>query len=100
MINSTSSIALSGLKAAQTRLDVSAHNIANLQTGDFRRQEVRQESTPGGGTRATVQRAPAPGEALAQDVVEQMGARYAFIASLKVIETDRKMTGALLDEKA
>lgn len=100
MINSASAIALSGLQAAQTRLDASAHNIANLQTDNFHRQEVSQQSEDGGGTRVQVRRSPVPGEALPRDLVEQFSAGYSFVANLKVIETERKMTGALLNEKA
>lgn len=100
MLNATSSIALSGLQAAQTRLDASAHNIANLQTENFHRQEVAQQSVEAGGTTASVRRAEAPGAALPQDLVEQISAGYSFVANLKVIETEKQMMGALLDEKA
>ena len=99
MLNSTSSIALSGMRAAQTRLDASAHNIANLQTKDFHRQEVTQQAVEGGGTSAQLRSAQAAGEDLPTDLVEQVSASYSFIASLKVIETEKKMMGALLNEK-
>lgn len=82
------------------RLDSSAHNIANLQTDNFRRQEVTQQSQPQGGVKADIRRADVAGNALAEDVVQQLGASYAFIASLKVIQTEKKMMGSLLDEKA
>ena len=41
-MNSISSIALSGLNAAQTSLNASAHNVANLATEGFKRQETVQ----------------------------------------------------------
>ena len=37
-------ISLSGLQAATTRLGASAHNIANAQTPDFRREVVQQQT--------------------------------------------------------
>ena len=40
-MNSTSSIALSGLQAAQSAVRASAHNLANLATDGFRRQQVQ-----------------------------------------------------------
>ena len=43
-----SNIALSGMRAAQTALDTSAHNIANLGTEGFHRQQVVQQEAPGG----------------------------------------------------
>lgn len=100
MLNAASPIALSGLKAAQLRLDSSAHNVANQQTDNFRRQEVTQESNAAGGTRASVRRAAVPGEAVAKDRVEQISAGYHFVANLKVIETEKKTMGSLLNEKA
>lgn len=100
MINNTTSVALSGMKAAQTRLDASAHNVANVQTDNFRRHEVTQEAQAAGGTTAIVRQAAAPGEALPRDLVEQISAGYSFVANLKVIKTQQQMSGALLDRKA
>lgn len=99
-MNSASSIAQSGLGAAQTRMGASAHNIANVQTDKFRRQEVTQQSTEPAGTSASVRRAPVEGQALSRDLVEQKSAGYAFDANLKVIQTEKKMMGRLLDERA
>lgn len=95
-----SSIAQSGMNAALLRLDSSAHNIANLQTDNFRRQEVVQESVAQGGVKASVKQADVPGSSLVEDVVQQHSASYAFIASLKVIQTEKKMMGTLLDVRA
>lgn len=97
---SISSIALSGMQAAQTRLQGSAHNIANLQNGDFHRQEVTQETQAGGGTTARIGRAAAAGSALETDVVAQLEAKNAFLANLAVFRTGNKMLGTLFDEKA
>ena len=38
------SIALSGVQAASTRLDAAANNIANSQTPGFRRDQVMQQT--------------------------------------------------------
>ena len=43
-LNSTASIALSGMNAAQTQLRASAHNVANLGTDGFRRRQVSGQS--------------------------------------------------------
>jgi flagellar hook-associated protein FlgK len=92
-----SSIAQSGMNAALLRLDSSAHNIANLPTENFRRQEVVQESVAQGGVKASVKQADVAGSSLVDDVVQQHSASYAFIASLKIIQTEKKMMGTLLD---
>ena len=99
-MSSASSIAQSGLNAAQLRMGTGAHNIANVQTDAFRRQETVQQTTAEGGVSASVRRTSVPGEALASDLVDQKSAGYAFDANLKVIQTDKKMMGQLLDEQA
>ena len=98
---SISSIAGSGLQAAQLRLDASANNVANMNTPGYRRQAVQQEAAAGSaGVRATVQREPQEGVALEQEVVEQMSATYAFKANLQTIRTQDEMMGSLLNVKA
>ncbi len=99
---SISSIASSGLQAAQLRLDASANNVANMNTPNYRRQVVAQEATANSaGVSATVQREPqANGVALEQEAVEQMSATYAFKANLQTIKAQDQMMGALLDVKA
>jgi len=97
---SISSIALSGMNAAQTQLNVSAHNVANLSTEGFKRQGVVQAEQPGGGVKATVTRSPVEGAALATDIVSQLQAKNSFLANLAVFKTSNKMTGALLDKTA
>lgn len=95
-----SAIAQSGMNAALLRLDSSAHNIANLQTENFRRQEVVQEPVAQGGVKASVKQADVAGSSLVDDVVQQRSASYAFIASLKIIQAETKMMGTLLDVRA
>jgi flagellar hook-associated protein FlgK len=106
-MNSTSSIAISGMNAATVRMDVAAHNIANAQTPDFQRQEVVQQTVSGGGVQANVtpaQQPPTPpklptGSLFLGDVVQQMEALYAFKANLKVVQTQQDMLGVNLDIK-
>jgi len=97
---SISSIALSGMHAAQTQLDVSAHNVANLSTEGFKRQEVVQTEQAGGGVSAAVTRSPMQGASLETDVVSQLQAKNAFLANLAVFKTSNAMAGALLDKTA
>jgi flagellar hook-associated protein FlgK len=99
-MNAISSIALSGLHAAQTRMSSSAHNIANAVTPGFRRQVVAEQTVPNGGVAATTQRAPVQGDALAEDLVALKLAQHLFTANLKVLRTQDQMLGTLLDETA
>ena len=97
---SLSSIALSGMNAAQTQLQASANNVANLATPGYRRQEVLQTPRAGGGVQTRVARAQAVGPSLEADVVAQLQAKNSFLANLAVFKTGSQLTGTLLDEKA
>lgn len=99
-MTSTSSIALSGMNAAQQQLNASAGNIANLNTPGYRRQEVSQSPAPEGGVTTKMQRAAAAGAALEADVVAQLQAKNAFLANLAVFKAADKMAGSLLDKTA
>ena len=90
-------ISLSGMNAAQTALDASAHNIANDGTAGFRRQQVSQAGAPGGGVATTLTQAPEPGAALETDMVDQLVAKNTFLANLAVFRASDKMLGALMD---
>jgi flagellar basal body rod protein FlgC len=96
-MNSTSAIALSGLAAAQLGLQVSAHNIANLNTADFRRQQAIQSADPSGGVGTSLRQAAQPGGSLEADVVDQLEAKNAFLANLAVFRAQDRMAGSLLD---
>lgn len=93
-------IALTGLQASSTRLDVAAHNIANVETPNFRRQQAHQEALPEGGVKVSVQQLDAQQPDFAGDVVEQMAAGYAWVANLQVIKVDERNKGTLLDTLA
>lgn len=100
-MSSALAIAASGLQTAQLRLTSSAHNVANLNTPGFHRQEVVQHTqTPLGGVQASVQRAPSEGVSLEQEVVDQMSASYTFKANLLVLRSSKDLLGSLLDTYA
>ena len=99
-MTSISSIALSGMHAGQTALNASAHNVANLNTAGFRRQQVAQNAQVGGGVTTTLTQASAEGPALEADVVTQLQAKNAFLTNLRVFKTSDQMAGALLDKMA
>ena len=92
--------ALSGMQAAQTQLDVAAHNVANAQTPGFRRQQAALTAQPEGGVQARVTTLAQPGPALETDLVAQLQAKNAFLANLAVFRTSNRMAGALLDDQA
>jgi flagellar hook protein FlgE len=99
-MNSIASIALSGMNAASTSLASSAHNIANAQTPGFRRQLTAQAALPEGGVSVSLTQAAAPGESLAEDVVQQIAAAYDFKANVLSLKTQDRLLGSLLDATA
>ncbi len=99
-MSSIASIALSGLNAASSQLATAAHNIANAQTPGFRRQLVQQTAQPESGGVVSIGRAAESGESLAEDVVAQMSATYAFKANVLTLKTQDRMLGSLLDMTA
>lgn len=97
---SLSAISLSGMNAAQTALDAAGHNIANLATDGFRREQVVRSSQASGGVTASLTRAVQSGAAIETDMVGQLVAKNEFLANLAVFKTSDKMLGALLDAKS
>jgi len=99
-MNSISSIASSGMAAAQLSLDASAHNIANQGTPAFGRQGVDRAALPGGGVEASVSQADLPGQDLAADIVQQQISLYAFKANARMLQTADAVLGSLIDLRA
>jgi flagellar basal body rod protein FlgG len=98
---STTGIALSGMNAAMLQLDVSANNIANAQTPNYRKQAVALEAAPEAqGVKATIVQTREAQSSIEGDVVGQMAATYYFRANLKVLQTEERMMGSLLDTRA
>jgi flagellar hook protein FlgE len=93
----SSAIALSGMNAEQTRLQASGHNLANLATSGFHRQQEVQVTAPSGGVGTLLARAPQGGPAMETDVVGLLQAKNAFLANLAVFRTGDRMLGSLID---
>jgi flagellar hook-associated protein FlgK len=95
------STSLSGINAAQTRLDVAGHNIANLNTQNFTRQEVQQSDSVNGGVSISLASSSAgAGNNLETDMVEQLQTTSLYQANLSVLKASIDMMGTLVDIKA
>lgn len=89
------------MNAAQTRLDVAGHNIANLSTQDFTRQEVQQSDSVNGGVNVSLTSSSAgSGNNLEADMVEQLQSKSLYQANLSVLKANIAMMGTLIDIKA
>lgn len=85
------------MNAAQARMEVLAHNIANLGTDGFRLQQVVQATSTSGGANVSLSQAPDAGNSMETDMVGLLKAKNAFLANLAVFRTGDHMMGALLD---
>jgi flagellar hook-associated protein FlgK len=99
-MTSMTTIAASGMRAADVAMRASAHNLANLQTEGFRRERVVQAAQADGGVSAATSRSPSEGASLEQDLVLQLQARNAFLANVAVFRAGAGATGSLLDVMA
>lgn len=101
------SIAASGMQAAERRLEIAARNVANMQTvlpenapdkvaAAFQSLRANQVETPGGGTVVNAMPTTEPVD-LAHEAVELTIARYAAAANANVMRAAAKMQKSVLD---
>ncbi|MCH7345908.1 flagellar basal body rod protein [Pelomonas sp. CA6] len=93
------STALSGLSAANERMRASAQKMADVATEGARR-EPTQDPSASQDAQPARQRVPAPGTDLETQLIEQRSATYAYVANLRVLQTQVRAEGALLDIQA
>lgn len=107
MLIGAASIAVSGIRAADTRLAISAHNTANVLTDGFRPQRAQAEEQKSGGVQLRVENPPPPpadrGQFdfsqtnLVDETAASIMAAASFRANLKMLKTADDLTGALID---
>ena len=106
-MSSINAIAVSGMRAAERRLEVAASNIANMRSGlpsgapdevvtAYNALRADQVEAPGGGTTVNVSRTREPVD-LANELVELMSAQHAFTANSKLVKIFGDMQKTLLD---
>ena len=99
-------IGLSALRAASRMLNNSAHQVANVNTSDFKAGAstlsdmapgVRATIDPGGQT-TTESKAPSD-VSLTREVVTQIGAQRMYQANLASLRTEDEILGTAIDIK-
>jgi flagellar basal-body rod protein FlgC len=106
--------ALSALEAYEKKLNVTANNIANVNTDGFKKSRaVLQEGDPSGVV-VTLSRVNTPGSPipsmdgsgeiressnvdLAEEIVDLQTTKYGFQANLKTLKAEDEILGSLLD---
>lgn len=113
-VDTIGGIVHSGLDLQQKRLEVSASNVANVNTEGYEPQRVVAQERADGGVEAQVEGAgdaevadaagtePTPGYTvdLVQEQVVQIESRAGFEANLRALEAADEMDRELLDVKA
>lgn len=109
--------ALSGMSAFGKQLEVSAHNVANINTDGFKSSRTELVEAQHGGVLPVVQKDDSAGPAvlkdtnqgprqvelsnvdLGQETVNQIIAQRGFEANLRTLKTADDMLGSILDTK-
>jgi len=106
MIGSLNS-AISGMKTAFTRSDVSAHDVANVNTQGYSERDFQQKEKPnlGGSEPSSMRKIANPSAEfsntdIATETVQRMASSYDVKANAATIRTQDEMLGELLDLKA
>ncbi len=104
--------AASGIAAAQRKIEVSAHNIANQDTDEFKKSRVSQQESVGGGVETSVGRVSERGNVrqppegdqversnvdLAEEMVNLIEAENLLKANVAALETADEVERSLLD---
>lgn len=114
MIGSVNST-LSALQAYKTRMGVTADNIANINTDEFKKSKAILKEGPDGDVQVDIKRVDTPGHPhreivgdqlvekessnvnLDEEVPEMMVTQRTYEANLKVLQTRNQMLGTVLD---
>jgi flagellar basal-body rod protein FlgC len=105
--------ALSALGSLSRKMDVTANNIANVNTNSFKKSLAEFEDVYPSGVKVSISRVDTPGDALppdekgkeqessnvnlADELVNLITTRHAFAANIKTITTEDEMRKTLLD---
>ena len=102
----TFSIALSGLQAASKGVAVTANNVANINSKDYKAKRLDLEEQREGGVQesslAESQEPAVPGGSnvdLATEITHLMTQSHAYQANLKVMKAQNELLGQAMDLK-
>lgn len=99
------SISSSALKVSQTYMDASAHNIANMNTKEFKPQHVKSAdvafNNEGAGAAVTsVEHDMTSKHETEKDLTNLKQQEHIYKANAKVLECQNKVLGSLLETEA
>ncbi|MDA8084888.1 MAG: flagellar basal body protein [Nitrospiraceae bacterium] len=92
-----SGISVSALLAYEKKLGVTANNIANMNTENFKPSEAATNESPHGGVYVTIRQLDLPEVDIAKEMVDLMIAKNGIQANIKGIQTGDEITRSILD---
>ncbi len=98
-MDNAASIAATALNAFSVRQSVTADNIANVNTPDFKASTSRSEEIKGGGVTASAVKGSDPVD-ISKEAADLLVNSNLFKANVSTIKTADEMTRTLLDIKA
>lgn len=98
-IVSITNSAYSGINAFSAALSVTANNIANMQTNDFKPSNAVMNEDPNGGVRVTLSQSLNTGVDPAQEMTEMMIEKMGVQANIKSMQTGNQVIKSLVDLK-
>jgi len=90
-------IALSGLNAYESKLNVTANNVANLNTENFKPSEATANDNAGQGVYVTISKSATQEVDLSKEMVDLTTSKNGFEANLKTIKAADEMTKSIID---
>ena len=106
-------IALTGLRALDKKLDVTADNVANVNTDNFKRSRAESSETCPAGVEVSIYTVDTPGMILpaegsaperessnvniAEELVDLITTEHYYTANLEVIRAEEETAQALID---
>lgn len=106
---------VSGVKAFEKKLDVTANNVANVNTDGFKKQSALLSEGDNGGVKVEITEVDAPGYPkesvvdgevvevessnvdLAEELTEMIPTQAGYDANMRVVQAEDEMLGSLLD---
>lgn len=107
MLSSMLSSGLSGMRANQTALDISSHNVANAETQGFTPQQALFQQAVNSGVTVSVSQQgftmaaqEASSTDLTKEIVQSIQYKAGFDVNAKMVKTAEELLGTLINTKA
>ena len=112
-MSDASNAALSALGSLSRKIDVTANNIANVNTNSFKKSRAELEDVYPSGVKVSISQVDTPGDALppdekgkeqessnvnlSEELINLITTQHAYAANIKTITTEDEMRKTLLD---